>query len=353
MIKINQKIIGYNYPTYFIADIAANHDGDITRAKKLIELAYKSGADAVKFQHFEAISIVSDIGFKEIQNNRSHQSKWEKSVFETYKEAELPIGWIEELSDYSKNLGVDFFTAPYSLELIDKVEKYIPAFKIGSGDITWIESIEKMAKFGKPVFVATGASMFSDVKRAVKAIEKHNSQIVLMQCNTNYTGSDDNINFLNLNVLKTYASEFPNVVLGLSDHTLSSLSVIAAVTLGARAIEKHFTDDQSRLGPDHMFSLNPESWSLMVREVRSLEKSLGNGIKVIEGNEIDSVIVQQRSLRYSGNFKKGHKLGHADFVALRPSPINSIKPYELNNILGRTLSTDVTFHKLVDNSDFD
>lgn len=353
MIKLNQKMIGNNHPTYFIADIAANHDGDITRAKKLIELAYRSGADAVKFQHFEAISIVSDIGFKEIENNRSHQSKWEKSVFETYKEAELPIGWIEELSDYSKNLGVDFFTAPYSLELIDKVEKYIPAFKIGSGDITWIESIEKMAKFGKPVFIATGASMFSDVKRAVEAIEKHNSQIVLMQCNTNYTGSNENISFLNLNVLKTYANEFPNVVLGLSDHTLSSLSVIAAVTLGARAIEKHFTDDQSRLGPDHMFSLNPDSWSHMVREVRSLEKSLGNGIKVIEDNEIDSVIVQQRSLRYSGNFKKGHKLDHADFVALRPSPIDSIKPYELNKILGKTLSTDVTFHKLVDYSDFD
>jgi N-acetylneuraminate synthase len=344
MIKINNTEVDLFRPTYFIADIAANHDKDINRAKDLIVLAKKSGANAAKFQHFKASTIVSDKGFKDLGEQIAHQALWSKSVFETYEAAELPSAWTEELSTFSKSIGIDFFTSPYDLQLIDEVEPFVCAFKIGSGDITWLESIERMASFKKPVILATGASGIEDVSRAYKSISKLNHNIVIMQCNTNYTNSDDNFNYLNLKVLETYAKMFPNVVLGLSDHTPGHIAVLGAVALGARVIEKHFTDDNNRLGPDHKFSLNPTDWSKMVSDVRTLEKALGDGMKMIEGNELESVIVQQRSLYYARNLKKGTLLTRADLTVLRPCPSEAIKPFELNNVLGRVLKSDVNFH---------
>jgi N-acetylneuraminate synthase len=344
MIKINNTEVDLFRPTYFIADIAANHDKDINRAKDLIVLAKKSGANAAKFQHFKASTIVSDKGFKDLGEQIAHQALWSKSVFETYEAAELPSAWTEELSTFSKSIGIDFFTSPYDLQLIDEVEPFVCAFKIGSGDITWLESIERMARFKKPVILATGASGIEDVSRAYESISKLNQDIVIMQCNTNYTNSDDNFNYLNLKVLETYAKMFPNIVLGLSDHTPGHIAVLGAVALGARVIEKHFTDDNNRIGPDHKFSLNPTDWSKMVSDVRTLERALGDGMKIIEGNELESVIVQQRSLYYARNLKKGTLLTRADLTVLRPCPSEAIKPFELNNVLGRVLKSDVNFH---------
>ena len=344
MIKIGKSKIGLKYPTYFIADIAANHDGDLNRAKLLIKLAANAGANAVKFQHFQAETIVSDKGFKSLENNNSHQASWGDSVFETYRKAELPINWIEELRMHADHFGVDFFTAPYSLELIEKVAPFVSAFKVGSGDITWIESLEKMSKFNKPVLLATGASDMSDVIRAVESIYKFNKDIILMQCNTNYTASSENINYLNLNVLTTYSNLFKNIDLGLSDHTEGHLSVLGAVALGARTVEKHFTDDRSRKGPDHKFSLNPAMWEEMVQEVRTLEKALGDGVKRVEENEKNSKIVQQRSLYFGKDIEKGHILQTTDVVALRPLSKNGLKPYELRQIIGKQVNKNVKFH---------
>ena len=131
--------------TYFIADIAANHDGNLKRAKKLIRLAAKSGANAAKFQHFKAETIVSDYGFKKL-GKLTHQSKWKKSVFEVYKDASINFKWTSELSKECKKNNIDFMTSPYDLDYVDKVEKHIVAYKIGSGDITWKEIIKKIEK---------------------------------------------------------------------------------------------------------------------------------------------------------------------------------------------------------------
>jgi N-acetylneuraminate synthase len=173
-----------------------------------------------------------------------------------------------------------------------------------------------------------------------------------MQCNTNYTGTPDNLNYLNLNVLKTYSQRFPNLILGLSDHTPGHLSVIAAVAMGARVVEKHFTDDNNRIGPDHKFSMNPTTWREMVRTTRQLEKSLGDGVKVIEQNEIESVIVQQRALRYSKSFRRGHKLNRSDIDVLRPCPPNSLKPFEIESVLNKVLEVDVDFHQIIQRDHF-
>lgn len=333
--------------TYFIADIAANHDGSLDRAKLLIKLAAESGANAAKFQNFRAETIVSSKGFKELGKKLSHQSSWSKDVVEVYKEAELPVEWTEELISTCAKFGIDYFTAPYDLDYIDYFKTKMPIFKIGSGDITYLDSLNRIAATGLPVLLATGASSLFDVKSAVEIFTQSSSQVVIMQCNTNYTGSYDNFNHLNLEVISQYKEIFPTCGLGLSDHTPGHVSVLGAVTLGARFIEKHFTDDKSRLGPDHGFSLDPHDWKSMVEDTRILEKSLGDGVKKVEENERDAQIVQRRALRFATELSKGHVIKQADLIALRPIPETGISPMDVELVLGKKLARQVEADELV------
>jgi len=328
-----------NSPTYFIADIAANHDGDLRRAKDLIWLAKEAGADAVKFQHFTAEKIVSDFGFKELGNQVAHQANWEKSVFDIYKQYECNLGWTEELIDVSVKAEIEFLTTPYDFDVVRKLDAYLPAYKIGSGDITWIDFVEYIAHRNKPVIIATGASHIDDVRRAVDAVSKINKRLVLMQCNTNYTGSLENFKYINLRVLHTYANEFPGIILGLSDHSPGHTTVLGAIALGARVIEKHFTDDVNRKGPDHLFSMDPKTWFEMIDRAKELEYSLGDGFKRIEKNEKESVVVQRRSIRLNRDMKIGELITKEDIDFLRPAPLHSCPPYMSSNVIGRRLNT--------------
>jgi len=239
ILMIGNHKIGIEHPTYFIADIAANHDGDLERAKSLIRLAKEAGADAAKFQNFQAHKIVSDYGFKTMGGQQSHQAKWKKSVFEVYRDASVPFDWTPILKEECDKQGIDYFSSPYDFEAVDMLENYVPAYKVGSGEIDWIEALEYMASKGKRMVIATGAATIGEVQKAVHAILHINPNLVLKQCNTNYTASLENFKYINLNVLKTYAVMFPQVVLGLSDHTPGHATVLGAVTLGARVIEKH------------------------------------------------------------------------------------------------------------------
>ena len=337
-IKINNTVIGEGFPTYFIADIAANHDGDINRAIKLIKLAEECGANAVKFQHFNAETIVSDYGFKNLGKKASHQKKWKKTVYEVYKDASIPSSWTRILKEACDENEITFFTSPYSIEIVDDVDEYVSAYKVGSGDITWIDIIKHMASKGKPIIIATGASNFVDVCNATNAAINVNTDVVLMQCNTNYTAKKENFKYINLNVLKSYHSMYPNVILGLSDHTPGCTTVLGAVALGAKGIEKHFTDDNSRVGPDHVFSMNPESWTDMVEKTRELEFALGCGVKKIEDNELETAILQRRSIRTRKYLKAGSVIGEKDIIALRPCPINAIDPSYVSSIVGKKIT---------------
>ena len=335
--KIKNKPIGINFPTYFIADIAANHDGNLAKAIELINLAKESGADAVKFQHFTAETIVSKKTFDLMSGKLSHQKSWKKSVFDVYDEASLNFDWTEKLKKECDKLKIHFFTAPYSLELINRVNKYVCAYKVGSGDITWLEAIQEMAKKKKPLILATGASTLNDVRRAYSSIKRINKQICIMQCNTNYTASNSNFKYINLNVLKTYKKIFPNIVLGLSDHTPGHATVLGAVTLGARMVEKHFTKSNKLNGPDHKFSMTPKSWNEMVERCRELENSLGDGKKRVELNELNTVIVQRRGIHLNKNLKKNAKIKKIDLNYLRPALKGSVLPYEYKKILNKKL----------------
>jgi N-acetylneuraminate synthase len=334
--KIGKKKISKRHKVYFIADIAANHDGDLKRAKKLIKLAAQSGADAVKFQHFKAETIVSDYGFN-MRGKEDHQAKWKKSVFEIYKNASLNIKWTKSLFKESKKNKIDFMTAPYDLNYVDDVYKYICAYKIGSGDLNWREILVKISKKNKPVILATGASNMDEVLRSVKLIQKYNKKIVLMQCNTNYTYEDKNYDFINLNVIKSYKKKFKdNVILGLSDHTKGHTTVLGSVALGARVIEKHFTDNNNRKGPDHYFSMNPKTWSEMIKQTRILERSLGDGIKKVEKNELLTNFIQRRGSYAKKEIKKNTLINKDDIIFLRPNFCGSISPFLGKKTFGKS-----------------
>jgi sialic acid synthase SpsE len=341
VLEIEGRQIGGSHPTYFVADIAANHDGDLERAKALIFLAAEAGADAAKFQHFRAATIVSDTGFRALGGQQSHQAKWQKSVFEVYQDASVSLDWTETLRQTCEQAGIVFFTSPYSLELVDHVDPYVSAYKIGSGDITWIEIIEYIASKQKPYILAAGASTMDDVHRAVAAALAINPKLVLMQCNTNYTASLENFRHIQLNVLTSFRAMYPDLVLGLSDHTPGHATVLGAIALGARVVEKHFTDDVQRTGPDHLFSMDPRSWREMVDRARELENALGAGVKRVEENERDTVVLQRRAIRLVQDVPAGLTLTREHLVALRPCPADGLAPYHLPQVIGRCVRSNM------------
>lgn len=334
---VGDREVSAGEPAYFIADVASSHDGDLSRAIDLIWKAADAGADCAKFQHFLADKIVSDLGFQTLGGQLSHQATWSRSVYEVFKACETPRIWTETLVETCRKAGIDFMTTPYDEEAVALMRPYLKAWKIGSGDITWTGFLSEVARQGAPVFLATGASHLNEVQAAVESVLKHNSALCLMQCNTNYTGSHENFSALNLNVLKTFADLYPGMPLGLSDHTPGHSAVLGAVALGACAVEKHFTDDNDRDGPDHRFSMNPGMWREMVKCTRELEAALGDGVKRVESNETESVVIQRRALRLVGPRPAGHVLVEQDFDALRPCPAGAFEPWRLRQLIGRTL----------------
>ena len=338
--KIGKADITKDGKPYFIADIAANHDGDLQRAYKLIELAKKSGADAAKFQNFKAEKIVSRNGFDSMEQ-MSHQANWKKSVYEVYQDASVEDAWTPRLKEKCDEVGIEYMTSPYDFASVDHAASYVNAFKIGSGDITWTDMLTYIAKKNKPILLATGASDMEDVDRAMHVLEPYTKDIVLMQCNTNYTADNANFSSINLNVLKTYSKRYPGCILGLSDHTYGHTTVLGAMALGARVFEKHFTDDNGREGPVHKFAMYPKTWREMVDAAMELYAAMGDGIKRIEDNERDSVIVQQRAFYFTRNLRAGDCITREDIFPLRPLKKGCVYPYEVDKVVGRRLNCDV------------
>lgn len=228
---------------------------------------------------------------------------------------------------------------------MDMLDPYVPAYKIGSGDITWDEALVRMASYGKPVLLATGASDLGEVQHAVSTILAINPQLVLMQCNTNYTASLENFDHIHLRVLQTYRTLYPNLILGLSDHTSGHATVLGAVALGARVIEKHFTDDNNRVGPDHPFSMTPATWREMVDRTRELERALGSGNKRVNQNEEGTVVVQRRCLRAARDIKAGEIFTREMIDVLRPATPGAILPNEIQQVIGARALVDLPYGK--------
>jgi sialic acid synthase SpsE len=375
---IQKTKVGPAQPVYFIADIASNHAGELSKAKELVHACAESGVNAVKMQNYTAEGLVSDYGFRHLEGVSTHQDGWGKSVFDSYRECAIPLSWTQPLKELCHRLGLDYFTSPYGLDLVEAVAPHIGAFKVGSGDITWHEEIVAMARHGKPVLIATGASTWAEVEGAMQAVLGVTPEVLLMQCNTNYTArpgepdveEQERLANLNLAVLGRYQERWPNVPVGLSDHTHGSFSVLAAVGLyDACAVEKHFTLDNTQKGQDHPFSTTPAGWSAMVKATAELkaelgrdasfearyaatlhriedkallDRMIGDGVKRVQDNERGTVVVQRRAVRAARSLAKGTRLSRADLVVLRPCPDGALPPYEVGRVVGQVLERDIS-----------
>lgn len=335
-IKIGNKIIGDTHPTYFIAEIGANFDGSIEKAKHLIDAAKKAGADCAKFQTFSTPRIVSEGGFSHMQLKGVHGS-WGRTVSEVFKDAEFPVAWHKEIADYCKVVGIDFSTSPYFKEAVDLcVDLDVPFIKIGSGDITWLEMLDYIARKGKPVMLATGDATMSEIDEAVRTIEATgNKDLVLMQCITNYPSK---IESANVNVLKTYQSAF-DVLTGYSDHAPGHVVALASVVIGGRVIEKHFTLNKTDKGPDHPHSMEPQEFRFMVDSIREVERAMGSTRKEVVAEEGETVYVQCRCLYAKQDLKKGHIMTSEDIDILRPAL--GIPPKFKPMIIGKECKEDI------------
>ncbi len=336
-IEVNGRCIGDGCPCYIIAEIGSNSDGSLERAKKLIDLAKDCGADAVKFQYFQADKIVSKKGFEGLQV--SFQSTWDKPVYEVYQDAEFPREWNKELMEYAKEKDITYFSAPYDKEAVDMlVEAGVPVFKIGSGDITWLEMIKYIASKGKPILLATGASTMEEIEDAVNAIKSTgNDKIVLLQCVTNYPSSFD---YASIKAMPLFREKFGTLV-GYSDHTPGYIVPMGSIALGGCVIEKHFTDDKTRKGPDHPYAMDANDFKLMVKNIRLLEKALGKPIKEVYPEENETVVLQRRCIRAKQDIPKGTKINEDMLDILRPAPKDSIYPKYFDRIVGEMAKIDV------------
>jgi sialic acid synthase SpsE len=336
-IKIAERWVGNGAPAYIIAEIGSNFDGSMKRAKMLIELAKDCGADAAKVQCFAADKIVSKEGFMGLK--MGFQAKWEKPVYEVYKSAEFPRQWHDELFHYAAERGMHFLSSPYDKEAVDILDKLgVPAFKIGSGDITWHDMLRYIAKKGKPVILATGASTIAEVEEALKIIRSEgNNEIILLQCVTNYPS---HFEFANIRAMKAMGEVF-NIPVGYSDHTPGIAIPLGAVALGACVIEKHFTDDKAGKGPDHPFAMDGKDFKEMVDGIRALEKALGSTEKYLYEEEKEPVILQRRCLRAAKDIPAGSKITEDMIDVLRPLAKDALYPKYKELIIGRQPKVDM------------
>lgn len=315
-IKIGDKLVGEGQPALIIADIGANFDRSLDKTKELALAVKQAGGDVVKIQSFLAPKIVSAKGFASIHLKGIHGS-WGRPVDEVFKEVEFPREWHKEFFDYCKEIGIMASSAPYDFEAVDLMDKLgVDFYKIGSGDITWLEMLEYIARKGKPVILATGASTLAEVDEAVRVIEQAgNRDLALLQCITNYPSR---IESANLNVLKTYQQEY-GVITGYSDHTPGDVVVLGSIALGGKIIEKHFTLDKTAKGPDHPHSMDPREFALMVKRVREMEQALGSAKKEVVAEESETVIVQRRGLCAKLDVRKGEPFSQENVIELRPA----------------------------------
>jgi pseudaminic acid synthase len=341
LISIGQKNLKKYHSIYIVAEIGSNHDNDLGRAKNLIQLAKECGADAAKFQSFTPQDLISKKGF---DRKSSFQSKWKRSVWDTYVSAEMPRHWHYELADFSKSQGLDFFTSPWDEEALDLLVKIdAPVIKIGSGDIDNYDLIFKAGATGKPIILGTGASDLAEVETAVNTIRSAgNNNIVLMHCVVNYPSD---INQSNIRVLPAMETAF-DLSVGYSDHSPGDLVAVCSVSLGAVVIEKHFTDDKAREGPDHPHSMNPREFAEMASKIRALTKALGNGVKSIVSDEQETKVLQRRSIFAIKQIKKDEKITKDNIRLLRPAI--GIPPKYIDVVLGRTARHDIDKYDPID-----
>lgn len=334
-----------NNRCFIIAEAGVNHNGSLELATKLIDEAKEAGADAIKFQTFKTESLVTkDAPKAEYQMNNTGDG----TQFEMLKKLELSLEDHIKLKEYAQHKGIMFVSTPFDFESVDLLEKLgVLIYKVSSGDLTNIPLLRYIAKFNKPIILSTGMANLGEVELAVNAIkEEGNDNIILLHCTSNYPTDYEDVNLKAMITLKD-AFKLP---VGYSDHTTGIEVPIAAVAMGARVIEKHFTLDRNMEGPDHKASLDPIEFRNMVRSIRNIEKALGDGIKRCSRNEENTKFFARRCIVAKRKLNVGEKVTYENIDFKRPE--KGISPVFVDMILNKTVIKEIdkdepiTFDKL-------
>jgi N,N'-diacetyllegionaminate synthase len=330
MKKERNSLFGDGKPCFIIAEVGSNHNGSITTAKKMIDTAAKSGADAVKFQIFQAKTLYSKYTpeFSYLKG---------QDVYDLIKDIETPREWIKELARYCEEKNIVFLATPFDFEAVDLLTNYVPAFKIASFEIVDLELIKYAAEKRKPLIISTGMANLGEIEDAVHAAHSvGNDNILLLHCSSLYPAP---VEAVNLGAIETMRRAF-KLPVGFSDHTLGIHIPIAAVTMGACAIEKHFTLDRSLPGPDHSFAIEPDELEKMVQYIRDVETAQGSGKKEkseLEGEEMYTKA--RRSIHAKVDIRKNTIITRDALTIKRPG--YGIKPKFINVVVGRKAKEDI------------
>lgn len=333
--EIDGRPLGADHPTFVIAELSANHNGEIDRALRTIEAAAKAGVDAIKLQTYRPDTITLDV--RNDTFKLATGSLWDgRYLWDLYEEAHTPWEWHERLFAEAKNQGLVCFSSPFDHSAVDFLaELDAPAYKIASFEIFDIPLITHAASKGKPLIISTGVAELVDIERALAAVRAAgNEEVALLKCTSAYPAPMEEAN---LRTIPNLASTFKTVV-GLSDHTIGHEVAIAAVALGARVVEKHFTLDRGDGGPDSAFSLEPAELTALVRGIRNVELALGE-VCYTRTPKAEASLKYARSLFFSRDVKEGETLTAENVRSVRPS--DGLHPRHLPTVLGMRATRDV------------
>lgn len=326
-IKIGNRWIGEEQPCFIIAEAGINHNGDVKIAKKMIEVAKEAGADAIKFQTFKAENLVTK--YARMARYQKNNTKRKEKQIEMMKKFEMRYEDFEELKEYCDKKEIMFLSTPHSFDAIDFLEKLIPAYKIGSGDLTNLSFLKKIAEKEKPIILSTGMANLGEIEEAVETIKNNgNEEIVLLHCISSYPAKVEDVN---LKAIQTLKQSF-KLPVGFSDHTLSTVIPAVAVAMGACVIEKHFTLNKNMEGPDHKASLEPEELKEMIKNIRIVEKAMGDGIKKPTPEEEEIKKVVRKSVVAKTDIPKGSIISWEMLEIKRPG--TGIPPKYIEKIVG-------------------
>ncbi|NCC70146.1 N-acetylneuraminate synthase [bacterium] len=327
---------------YIIAEAGVNHNGDIYIAKRMIDEAKAFGADCIKFQTFISKNLVSKNANKAEYQKKNTQNN--NSQLDMLKELELSYKQFEELKNYCNRIGIEFLSTPFDLDSITFLHNIgMDKWKIPSGDITNLPYLEKIAQYNEPIILSTGMATIDEISQSINSIRKfNNNNLTLLHCTTEYPAPYDEIN---LRVLETLSEKY-KVDVGYSDHSKGIEVSIAAVALGAKIIEKHFTLDNRMKGPDHKASLEPTDFKYLVDSIRNVEKALGSNIKQPTKSELKNKNVARKSIIAKTNIKKGDIFNISNITVKRPGL--GISPMKWHDIIGRKAKKDFEEDDLIE-----
>lgn len=332
IIKIGSRLVGYGQPVFIIAEAGVNHNGNFKLATKLIDAAAEAKADAIKFQTFNPKTLVTKTAAKAKYQNRA-----EGTQYEMLNKLMLPREWHKNLKDYAKKRGLIFLSTPFSKDDAEFLIKLgVPAIKVGSSDTNNFPYLAQIAKSGLPIILSTGMSNLGEIKESSKAItDSGNNKLIVLHCTTNYPTPFEEAN---LNAISQIQKEL-GFITGFSDHTPGIEAPIAAVTLGAKVIEKHFTLNRKMPGPDHRASLEPQELKTLVSSIRNIEKAMGSGKKTPYLSEKKIAMVARKSIVALTDIKKGQIIT-ADNIGLK-RPGTGLSPKYYFNIVGAKATRDI------------